>query len=106
MSKSIRLLRYGVLFLLLIVGQAQAFSNLAVSSTAKGIVVETMNTGGYTYLCVEDNGQKTWAAVRETPIKVGEEVEVAEGAVMTNFTSKSLGRTFDEIIFSNGVIKR
>ena len=42
----------------------------------------------------------------ETPVKVGEEVEVAEGAVMTNFTSKSLGRTFESIIFSSGVVKR
>ncbi|MCW8860562.1 MAG: hypothetical protein OQK97_12775 [Deltaproteobacteria bacterium] len=105
MSKSIKLLLYVILLLLLIVGQAQSFSNLVASSAAKGTVVETMNAGGYTYLCVEGNGQKTWAAVRETPVKVGEEVEVVEGAVMQNFTSKSLGRTFDSIIFSNGVVK-
>ncbi len=104
MTKSIKLLFFGALLLFLLVGQAQAFSELVVSNTAKGTVIETMSSGGYTYLCVENNGQKTWAAVRETPVKVGEKVQVAEGAVMTNFTSKSLGRTFESIIFSNGVV--
>jgi hypothetical protein len=112
MSKSIKLLLF-CFTLLLIVGQAQAASSqastpqdtVAASNLTKGTVVETMNAGGYTYLCLENNGQKSWAAIRETPVKVGEEVEIAHGAVMRNFTSKTLGRTFDAIIFSQGIVK-
>ncbi len=31
-----------------------------------GKVVETMNSGGYTYVCLEKAGKKTWVAVPET----------------------------------------
>ncbi|MEJ2202321.1 MAG: hypothetical protein P8X63_15080 [Desulfuromonadaceae bacterium] len=94
---------------LLLVGAAPAFSNpspaVEMSGNTKGTVVETMNAAGYTYLCLEQNGQKTWAAIRETSVNVGDEVEIASGAIMHNFTSQTLGRTFESIIFSRGIIK-
>jgi len=70
------------------------------------VVVETMNSEGYTYLCLEDNGEKIWVVVRERPVQVGEKVEVAGGPVMTNFTSEGLNRTFDVIIFSRGLVRK
>jgi hypothetical protein len=48
---------------------------------------------------VEENGQKIWAAAKETKLKVGDEVEFPESTVMQNFTSKTLNRTFDKIYF-------
>ena len=37
-----------------------------------GKVVETMNSGGYTYVSLESNGKKTWVAVPATAVKVGQ----------------------------------
>jgi hypothetical protein len=112
MSKTIKLLLYCIT-LLLVAGQAQAVSSqetpqLAVEAgnLIEGTVVETMNVGGYTYVCIENNGQTSWAATRGATVEVGEEVEIARGSVMTDFTSESLGRTFDTIIFTNRIVKR
>jgi hypothetical protein len=69
-----------------------------------GKVVETMDSGGYTYVCLENNGKKVWAAVPATPVTVGQELKLLPGQTMTNFKSKSLDRTFDSVIFSGGVI--
>lgn len=68
-----------------------------------GKVVETMNAGGYTYISIEKNGKKTWVAVPETGVKVGQQISFQPGNEMKGFASKSLGRTFDSIVFSGGV---
>jgi len=68
-----------------------------------GTVVETMNTGGYTYVCLEKAGKKTWVAVPEMKVTVGAKMSFQPGQVMPNFQSKSLNRTFDSIVFSGGV---
>jgi hypothetical protein len=69
-----------------------------------GKVVETMDAGGYTYVCLEKNGKKTWVAVTQTKVVVGSKMTFQPGAEMSNFTSKSLGKTFDSIIFSGGPV--
>lgn len=71
-------------------------------SSLSGKVVETMNSGGYTYVCLEKNGNKTWVAAPEMKVTVGQELSFQPGQEMLNFTSKSLNRTFDSIIFSGG----
>jgi hypothetical protein len=67
-----------------------------------GKVVETMNSGGYTYVCLENKGKKTWVAVPEMKVSIGQKIALQPGAEMTNFQSKTLNRTFDRIIFSGG----
>ncbi|MCF6159197.1 MAG: DNA-binding protein [wastewater metagenome] len=69
-----------------------------------GKIVETMSSGGYTYLHLEKDGKKIWAAVREMKVKVGDEISLEPGIEMTNFESKTLNRTFDKIIFSAGPV--
>jgi len=69
-----------------------------------GKVIETMTSGGYTYAQIEKNGQKTWVAVPATTITVGQELSFMPGANMGAFESKSLKRTFDNIVFSAGII--
>ncbi|HWR72010.1 MAG TPA: DNA-binding protein [Nitrospirota bacterium] len=71
-------------------------------STISGKVVETMNAGGYTYVCVEKAGKKTWVAVPAMQVTVGQQVSFTSGQEMTNFTSKTLNRTFESIVFSGG----
>jgi hypothetical protein len=69
----------------------------------KGTVVETMNSGGYTYVQIDENGQKVWVAVMETKVSKGDVVEFPDSPPMLNFQSKTLKRTFDKIIFAPGL---
>jgi hypothetical protein len=69
----------------------------------KGKVLETMNAAGYTYVQVDEKGQKLWVAVMETKVTVGQTVEFPDSPPMVNFQSKSLNRTFDKIIFAPGI---
>ena len=69
----------------------------------KGKVVEAVNAAGYTYVQVEENGQKLWVAVMETSVKPGDIVEFPDSSPMVNFKSKSLNRTFDKIFFAPGL---
>ena len=65
----------------------------------KGKVTETMNASAYTYIKVDEKGKAVWLAVMQTQVKVGQTVEFPDVPPMTNFTSKSLNRTFDAILF-------
>ena len=69
----------------------------------KGKVTSTMDAAGYTYVEVEENGQKIWVAVMQTKVKVGDIVEFPDSPPMVNFQSKSLKRTFDKVIFAPGL---
>lgn len=71
-----------------------------------GKVVETMVAANYTYLCLEKDGVQSWAAIPLTEVKVGDEVEINKGMAMGQFTSISLDRTFENIIFSNGLVPK
>ncbi|KPK28714.1 MAG: hypothetical protein AMJ61_01385 [Desulfobacterales bacterium SG8_35_2] len=76
----------------------------APGAPVTGKVIETMDSAGYTYLNVETDAGSKWVAVNQTPVTVGEEVTYMDGMVMQNFVSKTLDRTFPEIIFSGGLI--
>src|SRR5574340_1077389 len=69
-----------------------------------GKVIETMDSGGYTYFQLERNGKKTWVAIPKTKVEKGQNITVSPGTEMPNFESKTLNRKFDSIIFSGGVI--
>ncbi|MBT1071197.1 DNA-binding protein [Pelotalea chapellei] len=87
-------------------GKAAAPAASAAQGTEplSGKVLQTMNSGGYSYVFLEKkDGKKVWVAVGETPIKVGDKIAFKPGMEMANFQSKSLKRTFDSIIFSDGV---
>ena len=73
-------------------------------SPLSGKVVETVDSGGYTYVNIENAGKKTWVAVPRTKVTVGQNISFLPGAVMKNFQSKTLDRTFESIVFSGGVI--
>lgn len=71
----------------------------AVAAPRKGRVVETMNSGGYTYVLVDDGAAKIWAAAPELKVAVGEQVVLSSGVPMADFHSKTLNRTFDVVYF-------
>ena len=75
------------------------------SPSLSGKVLQTLNSGGYSYINLQKkNGEKIWLAVKETKVTVGDQMSFLEGLVMKNFESKTLKRTFDSIVFSNGII--
>lgn len=76
----------------------------ASDTSLSGKIVETMNSGGYTYVQLENKGKKTWVAIPEMQVSVGQQISLQPGMEMVNFTSKSLGKTFDSIIFSGGPV--
>jgi hypothetical protein len=70
-----------------------------------GKVLQTMNAGGYSYVYIEQaDGKKVWVAVAQTPVSVGAQMSFKPGMEMGKFESKALKRTFDSIVFSDGVI--
>ena len=83
----------------------QPAGNMNAASSLSGKVIETMDSGGYTYVRLERNGEKTWLACPKMKVTVGENMSFKPGIVMVNFVSKTLKRKFDRIIFSAGPIK-
>ena len=67
--------------------------------------IETMNSSGYTYLLLDATQGKIWVAIPETQVKTGQTVACTPGMTMYNFTSKTLNRTFEAIVFSPGLDK-
>ncbi len=74
------------------------------SQSLGGKVVETMSSGGYTYMKVDTGTGQTWVAIPQTSVKVGQQVNYQAGMVMNNFSSKTLNKTFDSILFSSGLV--
>jgi hypothetical protein len=68
-------------------------------NTIRGEVVETMNSGGYTYIQVQTAEDRIWAAGPPSEVEVGETVELPAGMLMHDFHSKTLDRTFETIYF-------
>lgn len=86
--------------------QSTPEAGIAAPPTAPvtGTVLETMDAAGYTYLNVATDSGEKWIAVNQSAVEVGEEITFLDGMVMQNFFSKSLDRTFPEIIFSSGLV--
>ena len=69
-----------------------------------GKVVETMDAGRYTYVCLQKDGERTWLAVPKMKVVVGQNMSFKPGIEMVNFQSKILKRNFEKIFFSEGPI--
>jgi hypothetical protein len=77
----------------------------AAPVSLSGKVLQTMNAGGYSYIYIEQaDGTKSWLAVAQTAVKVGDQMTFKPGMEMGRFESKALNRSFDSITFSEGVI--
>ncbi len=83
-------------------GNNKQISKSAADNSLSGTVVETMDSGAYTYMLLEKNGSKTWVATPHMHVKKGQKVSLLPGALMENFKSSSLNRTFEKIYFSAG----
>lgn len=78
-------------------GQAAAIP----ATPNSGKVLQILQAGGYTYAEVESPNGRIWIAGGPIEVKEGDAVQWGDYALMQNFTSKSLGRTFEQILFVN-----
>ncbi len=70
-------------------------------SQVTGTVLETMESGGYTYMKLKTSSGEVWAAFNKTAIKKGDTATLAEPMPMEKFESKTLNRKFDRIYFGS-----
>jgi hypothetical protein len=77
-----------------------ACTALAAAPT-QGEVLEVRDVDSYTYLRLKTAQGETWAAVEKAPVKVGAQVSIHNPMVMRNFESKSLKKSFDQIVFGS-----
>lgn len=68
-----------------------------------GTVAETMESGGYRYVRLEEQGR--WLAANAFDISVGDKIQFSGGSEMKNFHSKSLDKTFESILFVQNASK-
>jgi starvation-inducible outer membrane lipoprotein len=78
-------------------------SVISSSNTHQVIVLEKIEAGGYIYLKVSENDKEYWMAIPGRPIKIGATYYYDQGMEMGKFESKSLKRTFENIVFAQGV---
>jgi hypothetical protein len=69
-----------------------------------GTLLETMDSGGYTYMKLDTAEGEIWVAGPITAVTVGDKVEVAGQMLMKNFHATSLDRDFEEIWFVSEVL--
>lgn len=93
----------GLLVVLVLLTLAKVPLASAEEEAIRGVVAETMNSGAYTYILLDRQGEKEWFAVPESLVKVGDEIQILPGMQMGSYTSPTLKRTFDKIVFSPGI---
>lgn len=90
-------------------GQEPVTDNPAMASpvpegAVRGTVLETMDSGGYTYVFIETELDALWVAGRQIAVQVGDVVQASEGMAMPEFESKTLNRTFDVVYFAGALV--
>ena len=74
-------------------GDVSANPSLAVPGKAhviSGKVLETMDSGRYTYVLVEQEDENLWVAAPRMKVKTGQEISLRKGIEMKDFESKTL----------------
>ena len=69
----------------------------------KIVVTEKLPAGGYLYLNVVENSKEYWMAVPGRDVEIGAVYYYDGGMEMVNFESKTLKRTFEKVIFAEGI---
>jgi len=85
--------------LLAVILALAAASLSARAGDLTGTVVESIDSGGYTYLRLKTPAGDKWAAVTKASIKKGDKATITQAMEMKNFESPTLKRKFDSIAF-------
>lgn len=70
----------------------------------KVTIKEVLNANAYTYLLVSEAEKEYWIAIPLTKVEVGKAYSYEGGTEMKKFESKDLKRTFDSVLFVEGLI--
>ena len=69
----------------------------------KGKVISKITTDTYVFMELENERKSTWVSTISIAVQKGDQVRYKEGQVMSGFYSKSLDKTFDQIVFVDRV---
>jgi hypothetical protein len=79
-----------------------SIGSMGASGTAvTGVVKETMDGGGYTFVLLDLGDREIWVAGPETKLGLGEALALPDTMNMGQFTASSLDRTFDVLYFTS-----
>ena len=78
----------------------------AIAGSATGMVIETMNAAGYTYVQVDTGSEKLWAATPQFQVKVGDQVVFPKEMPMRDYHSQTLDRDFELVYFVGSIVNR
>ncbi len=78
---------------------ACSLAAFAHADTLSGTIQQIQDVPGYTYLLVSTTNGPVWAAVNQTPLKVGAPVTISNTMLMHDFKSPTLHKTFATIVF-------
>ena len=67
-------------------------------------VKEVLQANAYNYLLVTESEKEYWIAIPKTEVTVGKTYTYQGGMEMKKFESKDLKRTFDSVLFVEGII--
>ncbi|MCF6173361.1 MAG: hypothetical protein L3J44_06215 [Campylobacteraceae bacterium] len=81
-----------------------ASEDVVLNTPHIGVVLESVNSGGYTYARVDDGGNIYWIAGPMSTITKGTAVSFIEQMVMVDFTSKSLDKKFESLMFVSAMV--
>lgn len=76
----------------------------AAELTNEGTVLEVIHANEFSYLDVKRADGRQWIAAQKMEIRPGTHIRYEDGAVMENFYSKLLKRTFASVMFVDHVV--
>jgi len=100
--------KYKILFLALLyvfISGCGADERPIPEGYTRGIVLETMNSGGYTYMLLDQDEGEVWIAAQEMQAAKDDTVYYTTSMEMKDFHSETMNRTFKKIIFSDNCTK-
>lgn len=72
-----------------------------------GVITATLDSGGYTYAKIKrEDGRAVWTAVGQQKLQKGDYITVERSVMMHDFHSKTLGHTFERIVFGTVLDRR
>ncbi len=80
-------------------------AGLCAADTHTAKVLETLDSGGYTYIRVQEGSDSYWIAMTQRPLKRGESLRFEGEGWMRDFHSKTLDRTFEKIMFASDPVQ-
>jgi len=69
----------------------------------KATVLDVIQSGEYSYIQVSENGKQFWVATVQAKASKGDTIEFADAPVFPSFQSKTLNRTFDNLMMVGGI---